>query len=190
LKVKELIAQCNNKVKDLVENDYWIDRFNEALADLAPVMQLEGVKVAELPRNMTVALPKDIWNDTVILCRLLENSATLPRLALDDFESNGYKVFGSNITVQGSFTMPDTLKVWYKRFPGMLSYEDLEKVPEIPVPFQHILKYYAMSKWWQTEEDRENEASYWQDYVDMKQQLFQYTLRRKKRYHDLRLRIE
>ena len=47
-----------------------------------------------------------------------------------------------------------------------------------------------MAKWWQTEEDHENEASYWQDYVDMKQQLYYYTVKRKKRYHDLQFTLE
>lgn len=190
MKVKELITQCNNKVKDLVENDYWIDRFNEALADLAPVMQLEGVKEADLPRSMTVALPKDIWNDEVIICRLEENSVNLPRVALSDFDTAGYKIYGRNITLQGDYTFPDTVKIWYKRFPNILTYDNLDTSPEIPEPFQHILKYYAMAKWWQTEEDMENEVSYWQDYTDMKQQLYYYTNRRKRRYHDLQLRLE
>jgi hypothetical protein len=190
MKVKDLINQCNNQVKDLVENEYWIDRFNEALADLAPVMMLEGVKETDLPKPMNVTLPKDIWNDEVIVCRLVNNRVTLPRIALDDFESEGYKVFGRSIEPQGDFEFPDTIKIWYKRFPTMLTYDDLDVSPEIPTPYQHILKYYAMAKWWQTEEDHENEASYWQDYVDMKQQLYYYTVKRKKRYHDLQFTLE
>ena len=183
--LKELIRQSNLKVNDAVTDDYWVDRFNEALADLAPVLLLEGVKSTQLEVITPVALPRDVLNDRIIMCRL---GANLPRVALDDFDTTGYKIFDNSIDLQGRFSLPDTLTIWYQRTPKSLSLDDMEAEPEIPEPYQHALKYYAVAKWWQTELEPDFESSYWRDYVDIKQQLAYYINKKSRRYTDLTLR--
>lgn len=182
MKVRELIHQCNEKIDDDIENEYWIDRFNECLADIAGVMCLEGTDVIDVLDEGGTPLPEQVWNDAIIMCRY--KNSKLKRITLDDFSSAGYKIFGGKIILQG-VPLPASLHLWYYRMPTTISYTDLDTEPEIPEPFQHILKYYACAKWWQTDEEPENESSYWRDYVDMKNQLTYFMNQKRRKYTDL-----
>ena len=187
--IRELIKQTQLKINDAVPEDYLIDRFNECLADLAPVLMLEGVKETELPTDIPISLPDDIYNDTIFLCRLENAGITLPRLALEDFEHTGYKIYNGIIDLQGAVELPDILRIWYQRLPSAVSIDNLDVEPEIPGPYQHALKYYAAAKWWQTELENNYENSYWRDYLDIKQQIAYYTSTKNRRYYNLTFRL-
>src|SRR5690606_20199515 len=100
------------------------------------------------------------------------NSFILERLPIDNFSNTGFKLFGKVIELcLGNITVSDnaSFTIWYYRLPETIS--TLSQVPEIPESYQPILLFYGAAKYNQTDEEPENESSFWKDYLMLRAQL-------------------
>lgn len=175
MRVSELINKGNRKLDYTLDNQLWYDYFNDCLRELAPILRIEA-KVT-VPYEIGVNeydVPEDLVDDNILMIVFNDenNSFRLERLPLDDFSNTGFKLFGNvielclgNITISGnaSFT------IWYYRLPETIS--TISQVPEIPESYQPILLFYGAAKYNQTDEEPENEASFWKDYLMLRTQL-------------------
>lgn len=175
MNVKELIEQGNRKIDYTLDNQLWYDYFNTCLLELAPILRIEATVTIPYEKNNNIYdAPDDLVDDNIIMIKFNNgnNSRILERLTIDDFTHMGFKLFAGKIelclgdievSAGASFT------VWYYRLPKRIT--TLSQEPEIPEPYQPLLLFYGAAKYNQTDEEPENETSFWKDYLMLRAQL-------------------
>ena len=144
MNVQQLKTTLESKLGETFSESQVITYFNECLQeDLAGVLRLETV--AELPITAEVTLPLNLMK----LVYVEANGAELDELALNDYESDGYKVFANVLKPQN---VEGTITLYYHRYPAEVT--TITDTPDIPSQFKHALYYYALARYQQDDEDK------------------------------------
>lgn len=189
--VGTLIAKGNRKIDYTIDNQQWFDYFNDCLMELTPILRLETKKTVPLEQGtLTYSTPSDLVEHDIIMIRLKKAGITLRRLPLDNFTDTGYKIYDGTIELQLgglSLNTGESMDIFYYRKPAQI--KTANQIPDIPEQYRPILIFYGAAKYNQTDEEPENESSFWKDYLFLRAQLEEYTRKRAASTRTLRWKV-
>lgn len=165
----QLVEDVRRLIDDQAVSADWIKGWiNQGLADLAPVLRLEGMAAVNVEAERDeYAAPQDLLE-----IRLLKLEGAIKRpLPFYDFENAGFRLWNNTIILQPAPEKDGTMEIWYWRVPA--------EVTEVPMAFQHLLILYAACCYLAEQRDVEVEqVSFWPKYMLGKRELAKYVAQR------------
>jgi hypothetical protein len=150
VKLSDIIAQVNGDVEEDYDAGPIIGWVNRALDDLTPVARVEAQKTYTIDGTNSYLLPTDLHKPVIVLV----NNIEWRELPLTDRLSTGYRGWGGNLSLQGSW-IPDTgtIDYYYYRRLAHLSTTDMNAEPELEPEFHDLLIHFAAGMIQFTEEE-------------------------------------
>lgn len=149
----EMIAQVNIDIDDSVNTADIKNWINRAIDDISPIAKKSERKVTDIISTNTYTLPSD--------CREIQHVVIddefYDHLTFSDQSSRGYKVWGSELVIQGGPSSGQVNLSYYRNLNKLV--DDTDE-PEIEPEYHDLFILYAvaMSQYMDDELPRQNDA--------------------------------
>jgi hypothetical protein len=168
----ELILWCeDNSVNTESTDSQWLDMFRAARADLMDVIRVQKTATTNIVAGQDeYSLPSGY--KTVHIVRTKESSdaeyKTIDVLYVDDFDSEGYKIWGNEIILQPkpSTNVTDGVKVYYWSYPAEIT----ATTQTIDLPTPYLYGYYALAMNAMAGRELTVENRHYREYLKLKDQ--------------------
>lgn len=158
-KIEDMVTEAQNLCDETADNKTWVDWFNNALDDLAPVMLLDRLTTIEADAETgEFTLPEDLLS---IIYVADDAEHTYRRLKPNDFASVGYKVISDSLSLQG-VELP-RVNVYYKRYPAYFSTANTAAI-DLPARYSRAVIFYACSQCMLSEDEVDRYTYFVQQY--------------------------
>lgn len=170
--INELVTWCqDNSVVTTTLISQWMDMFRAARDDLMDVVRVQKSATTNIVAGQDeYALPSAY--KTIHLVRLKSSASsdyrTIDQLYVEDFDGDGYKIWGSEIILQPK---PDEnvsagLKVYYWAYPAPIT--SGTQVIDLPSPY--LYGYYALAMNAMAGRELTVENRHYREYLKLKEQ--------------------
>lgn len=137
MNLKDLRNEVMKDNDDSLNNADVTSWINRGLDDLSIVAKYTRTTTYTLVNGQSeYALPSDFLEVAAL-------NPDFPRLPLNDFESEGYKVIGNTIKIQPTPKSGSLEMIYYATLPRLVGDTD---IPAIPAPFHDLLVLFTVAK--------------------------------------------
>jgi hypothetical protein len=164
MNLTDLQKEVNKDIDDNLSNAEIQGWLNRALDDLSAIAKYKKfVSIQLIMGQSDYELPADLIEIVLIL-----KDKKLNQIPLSDLSSDGYKKWGSTLTIQPTPEEDGEIKLYYHgKLPHLVNNED---IPAIPEHYHDLLVLYAVAKAKYQDEEESMQHNAMQEYLAIKQQ--------------------
>lgn len=178
MKVSDVIAMASLQAEEVYDDPTWISYINAALDDLTPY-----AKVLKSKTNISVTVTNgtgriDLLSDEDLkdaheILYVFAGTEMLRRLSTTDNVSKGWKLFSSEIALQGIAGTSVTCRVdYYRRLTHVSALnDDLEVAAGLPAQYHQLVVLYCAAKSQQKEEELNDKTDFYNEYLIGRRQM-------------------